>query len=160
VSNDKRRLAETAAYRRFSKPQGRVLALMHLLPHSSGVIAICRASWFADPGRAAQVRAPRQGKNRRSGELLSVAGQHTTAPLQSAGYTDISAATREEGVGVAAVNRDPGRYWVIGLQETGGVRTAATSSRGTDRTCLASRGYSRRSAADISATREAFVAQC
>src|ERR1700738_2280898 len=41
VSNDTRRLAENrsllAAY---SSPQGRVLAIMHLLPHSSGVIAI------------------------------------------------------------------------------------------------------------------------
>src|ERR1700678_3275709 len=41
ISNDTRRLLESrsllAAY---SSPQGRVLALMHLLPHSSGVIAI------------------------------------------------------------------------------------------------------------------------
>src|SRR5271155_606239 len=41
VSNDTLRLAQgenlLAAY---SSPQGRVLALMHLLPHSSGIVAI------------------------------------------------------------------------------------------------------------------------
>src|SRR3984893_8396544 len=41
ISNDTRRLTEgsplLAAY---SSPQGRVLALMHLLPHSTGVVAI------------------------------------------------------------------------------------------------------------------------
>src|SRR6202021_3919836 len=41
ISNDTRRLSESqsllAAY---SSPQGRVLALMHLLPHSRGIAAI------------------------------------------------------------------------------------------------------------------------
>src|ERR1700704_1162153 len=41
VSNDTRRLSENrGVFAAYSSPQGRVLALMHLLPHSSGVVAI------------------------------------------------------------------------------------------------------------------------
>src|ERR1700685_4625317 len=41
VSNDTRRLADgTSLLTSYSSPQGRVLALIYLLPHSSGVLAI------------------------------------------------------------------------------------------------------------------------
>ena len=41
VSNDTRRLTEGAPLlAAYSSPQGRVLAVMHLLPHSTGVVAI------------------------------------------------------------------------------------------------------------------------
>jgi len=41
VSNDTRRLTEGAPLlAAYSSPQGRVLTVMHLLPHSTGVVAI------------------------------------------------------------------------------------------------------------------------
>ncbi len=41
VSNDMRRLADgRSLFAAYSGPQGRVLALLHLLPHSSGIVAI------------------------------------------------------------------------------------------------------------------------
>jgi folate-binding protein YgfZ len=120
VSNDTRRLAENRSLSAaFSSPQGRVLALMHLLPHSSGVIAILPRELVLptlEGLRKFVLRA--KVKIEDAGELLSVAGQHDARRLQSAGYTDISAGyTEREGIGVAAVNRDPGRYWVIGAAE-------------------------------------------
>src|SRR5260370_35747935 len=43
VSNDTRRLTEGApVLAAYSKPQGRVLTVMHLLPHSTGVVSILR----------------------------------------------------------------------------------------------------------------------
>jgi folate-binding protein YgfZ len=110
VSNDTRRLAQNrsllAAY---SSPQGRVLALMHLLPHSSGVIAVLPRELVMptlEGLRRFVLRA--KVKIEDAGEFLSVAGLHDARRLQSAGYTE------KDGIGVAAVNRDPSRYWVIG----------------------------------------------
>ena len=89
VSNDTRRLAESqsllAAY---SSPQGRVLALMHLLPHSSGVIAILPRELVV-PTLAGLRKFVLRAKVKieDAGELLSVAGLHSMHRLQSAGIT-------------------------------------------------------------------------
>jgi folate-binding protein YgfZ len=122
VSNDTRRLAESqsllAAY---SSPQGRVLALMHLLPHSSGVIAILPRELVVptlEGLRKFVLRA--KVKIEDAGELLNVAGLHGMHRLQSAGITAPQSSTgyiEKEDIGVAAVNRDPGRFWVIGAAE-------------------------------------------
>jgi tRNA-modifying protein YgfZ len=122
VSNDTRRLAESqsllAAY---SSPQGRVLALMHLLPHSSGVIAILPRELVVptlEGLRKFVLRAKVMIED--AGELLSVAGLHGMHRLQSAGITAPQSSTgyiEKEDIGVAAVNRDPGRFWVIGAAE-------------------------------------------
>jgi folate-binding protein YgfZ len=122
LSNDTRRLAEgqglLAAY---SSPQGRVLALMHLLPHSSGIIAILPRELLAptlEGLRKFVLRA--KVKIEDASELLSVWGQHGTHPLQSLGLAAPSPANgyvETDSIGVAAVNRDPGRYWVIGAAE-------------------------------------------
>jgi folate-binding protein YgfZ len=116
VSNDTRRLAENrgllAAH---SSPQGRVLALMHLLPHSSGVVAVLPRELVLptlEGLRKFVLRA--KVKIEDAGELLSVAGQHDARRLQSAGYTENAGYVEKDGIGVAAVNGDPGRYWVIG----------------------------------------------
>jgi tRNA-modifying protein YgfZ len=113
VSNDTRRLAENrsllAAY---SSPQGRVLAIMHLLPHSSGVIAILPRELVLptlEGLRKFVLRA--KVKIEDAAEFLSVAGVHGAHRLPSTGYTE------KADIGVAAVNRDPGRYWVIGAAE-------------------------------------------
>jgi folate-binding protein YgfZ len=122
VSNDTRRLAESqsllAAY---SSPQGRVLALMHLLPHSSGVIAILPRELVV-PTLAGLRKFVLRAKVKieDAGELLSVAGLHGMHRLQSAGITAPQSSTgyiEKEDIGVAAVNRDPGRFWVIGAAE-------------------------------------------
>jgi tRNA-modifying protein YgfZ len=122
VSNDTRRLAENqsllAAY---SSPQGRVLALMHLLPHSSGVIAILPRELVVptlEGLRKFVLRA--KVKIEDAGELLSVAGLHGMHRLQSAGITAPQSSTgyiEKDDIGVAAVNRDPSRFWVIGAAE-------------------------------------------
>src|SRR5450631_107276 len=87
VSNDTRRLAQgqplLAAY---SSPQGRVLALMHLLPHSSGIIAILPRELVLPTLEALRrfvLRA--KVKIEDASDVLGVAGQHGARNLQSAG---------------------------------------------------------------------------
>src|ERR1700685_4488275 len=89
VSNDMRRLEQgrnlLAAY---SNPQGRVLALMHLLPHSSGIIAILPRELVLptlEGLRRFVLRA--KVKIEDASELLSVSGHHGTEHLQAAGIT-------------------------------------------------------------------------
>jgi folate-binding protein YgfZ len=122
VSNDTRRLVDgqglLAAY---SSPQGRVLALMQLLPHSSGVIAILPRELVLltlDGLRKFVLRA--KVKIEDASELLSVSGQHDTRHLQAAGiaFPQSNAGYVEHNdIGVGVVNRDAGRYWVIGAAE-------------------------------------------
>jgi tRNA-modifying protein YgfZ len=122
VSNDTRRLAESqsllAAY---SSPQGRVLALMHLLPHSSGVIAILPRELVV-PTLAGLRKFVLRAKVmiEDAGELLCVAGLHGMHRLQSAGVTAPQSSAgyvEKEDIGVTAVNRDASRFWVIGAAE-------------------------------------------
>jgi tRNA-modifying protein YgfZ len=163
VSNDTRRLAEgrglLAAY---SSPQGRVLALMHLLPHSSGVIAILPRDLVLptlEGLRKFVLRA--KVKIEDAGEFLSVAGIHDSRLLQSAGYTE------KDGVGVAAVNHDPGRRWVIGAAGKLAEHGLDGDPRHTDRVEHVEQIEHDWRLADIRAglpqiylaTREAFVAQ-
>jgi folate-binding protein YgfZ len=119
VSNDTRRLAAgrglLAAY---SSPQGRVLALMHLLPHSSGTIAILPRELVLptlEILRRFVLRA--KVKMDDASEVLGISGQHGTHQLQSAGIvappTGADYAETAD-IGVGAVNHDAGRYWVVG----------------------------------------------
>jgi tRNA-modifying protein YgfZ len=125
VSNDTRPLAENrsllAAY---SSPQGRVLAIMHLLPHSSGVIAVLPRELVLptlEGLRKYVLRA--KVKIEDAGESLSVAGVHgahrlpSPAYTEKAGYAEKADYVEKDDIGVAAVNRDSGRYWVIGAEE-------------------------------------------
>jgi hypothetical protein len=122
VSNDTRRLAAgqcvLAAY---SSPQGRVLAVLHLLPHASGIIAILPRELLA-PTIAALRKFVLRAKVtiEDAGESLCVAGAHELRHLTSAGLaappSDTGYAETEE-IGVANVHRDPSRYWVIGAAE-------------------------------------------
>jgi tRNA-modifying protein YgfZ len=122
VSNDTRRLTEgrplLAAY---SSPQGRVLAVMHLLPHSSGIAAILPRELVL-PTLEALRRFVLRAKVKidDASEQLSVSGQHGTSHLRSAGIAAPDNGTRymeTEDVGVGAVSRDGDRYWVIGSPE-------------------------------------------
>jgi tRNA-modifying protein YgfZ len=122
VSNDTRRLAEgqslPAAY---SSPQGRVLALMHLLPHSSGIVAILPRELVLPTLEALRrfvLRA--KVKIEDSSDVLGVAGQYGARSLQSAGIATPQSSTgyaEEEEIGVSAVNHDAGRYWVVAAAE-------------------------------------------
>jgi folate-binding protein YgfZ len=119
VSNDTRRLADgrclLAAY---SSPQGRVLALMHLLPHSSGVIAILPRELVAptmDALRKFVLRA--KVKIEDPGELFSVAGAHDVRHLEAAGLAAPQSGSgylETDEIGVASVHRDSSRCWIIG----------------------------------------------
>jgi folate-binding protein YgfZ len=125
VSNDARRLAENRSLlAAFSSPQGRVLAIMHLLPHSSGVIAVLPRELVLptlEGLRKYVLRA--KVKIEDAGEFLSVAGVHGAHRLPSPGYTEKAGDAEKadyvekDDIGVAAVNRDPGRCWVIGAEE-------------------------------------------
>jgi tRNA-modifying protein YgfZ len=108
VSNDTRRLAAgnplLAAY---SSPQGRVLALIYLVPHSSGVIAILPRE-LKQPTLERMRKFILRAKVRieDTGESLALAGVFG-APPPRAGYAE------EDGVGLAAVAHDADRHWVI-----------------------------------------------
>jgi tRNA-modifying protein YgfZ len=118
VSNDTGRLRSgnplLAAY---SNPQGRVLAVMHLLPHSSGVAAILPRELVAptlERLRKFVLRAKVQMED--PGESLQVSGQHGVEALHRAQITVPHAEpgyVESAGVGVAAVRPGAERYWVI-----------------------------------------------
>jgi folate-binding protein YgfZ len=115
VTNDTRRLAENRSLlAAFLSPQGRVLALMQLRPHSSGVIAILPRELVSPTMEALRKFVLRaKVKIEAAGEILSVAGAHGSSPLQPEGDGYIE----KDGIGVAAVSGGPGRYWVIGAAE-------------------------------------------
>jgi tRNA-modifying protein YgfZ len=166
VSNDTRRLAEgrslLAAY---SSPQGRVLAIMHLLPHSSGIAAILPRDLISPTLETLRRFVLRAKVKIEDGvEVLSVAGHHGAQGLQSAGIAvpaSNAGYTETDGIGVAAVNGDPSRYWVIGAAETLAERGLAGDATQAEKV---EHGWR---LADIRAglpqiylsTREAFVAQ-
>jgi len=123
LSNDTRRLADgqplLAAY---SSPQGRVLALMHLLPHSSGTIAILPRELVSPTAEALRrfvLRAKVRIEN--ASDLLWIAGRQAGNP-PAAGEQPQSGYRESDGVGTAPVNRDPSRYWVIGSGDPGSHR--------------------------------------
>jgi folate-binding protein YgfZ len=95
-----------------------VLAIMHLLPHSSGVVAILPRELVSptmEGLRRFVLRA--KVKIEDAGEFLRVAGVHGAQRLQSAGFEEKADYVEKDDIGVAAVNGDPGRYWVIGAAE-------------------------------------------
>jgi tRNA-modifying protein YgfZ len=113
VSNDTQRLTENrpllAAY---SSAQGRVLALIYLLPHSSGVIAILPREILRttmERMRKFILRAKVQIED--AGDSLAVAGYAGEMPQASSGYTEI------DGMGVAPVGHDKNRHWLIAAAE-------------------------------------------
>jgi folate-binding protein YgfZ len=156
ISNDTRRLAEgQSLFAAYSSPQGRVLALLHLLPHSSGIVAILPrelVSATLDALRRFVLRA--KVKIDDASDLLWVEGRHAESAQQSqSGYLETG------GLGTAPVNHDSSRYWVIGAASpTSPSAPASPSSQAVEHAWRL---------ADIRAglpqiylaTREAFVAQ-
>ena len=119
VSNDTRRLSEgspmLAAY---SNPQGRVLAVMHLLPHSTGVAAILPRELLS-PTLARLRKFVLRAKVHMAdaGDDLAVSGQHGALALQAAGLPvphGDPGYVEQDGIGVGVVKRGLERFWVIG----------------------------------------------
>jgi tRNA-modifying protein YgfZ len=112
VSNDTQRLTENAPLlSAYSSAQGRVLALIYLLPHSSGVIAILPREILRttmERMRKFILRAKVQIED--AGDSLAVAGCVGAMPMSS-GYTEM------DGVGVAPVGHDKNRHWLIAAAE-------------------------------------------
>ena len=117
VTNDLKRLtANNTMLAAYLTPQGRVLALMHLLPHSSGTLAILPRELMqptAERLRKFVLRA--KVKIEDPGESLLVAGCHGSAALGQAGLPvpgEAGGYAELNGVGVARIGRET-RYWVV-----------------------------------------------
>jgi folate-binding protein YgfZ len=162
VSNDTERLAQGGALLcAYSNAQGRVLAVMSLLPHSTGIVAILPAE-LVTPIAAALRKFVLRSKLRIEAcptELI-VAGQHGAAGLQGAGLpvpAGFGAYQEAQGIGVARIHEPKDRFWLIG---------APPALAALDQGSAAQREADWR-LADIraglpqvyAATREAFVAQ-
>jgi folate-binding protein YgfZ len=113
VSNDTQRLiGNTPLLAAYSSAQGRVLSLIYLLPHSSGVIAILPREILGmtmERMRKFILRAKVQIED--AGDSLAVAGCVGVAPQSSGGYTEM------HGVGTAPVGHDKNRHWLIAAAE-------------------------------------------
>jgi tRNA-modifying protein YgfZ len=113
VSNDTQRLAaSTPVLAAYSTAQGRVLALIYLLPHSSGVVAILPREILAstlERMRRFILRAKVRIED--AADTLVVAG-HVGATIQAS-----SRYVEQDGVGMAPVGPDANRHWIIGPPE-------------------------------------------
>jgi tRNA-modifying protein YgfZ len=120
ISNDTDRLAQGRSLLcALSSAQGRVLAVMTLLPHSAGVIAIVPTDLLAPVAARLQkfvLRSKVRIEEPAAADLV-VAGQHGPAGLQRTDLPvpqGISAYAEAQGIGVARLNDLHERYWVIG----------------------------------------------
>jgi hypothetical protein len=121
VSNDTRLLAQgRSVLAAYSSPQGRVLALLRLLPHSSGVLALLPRELVMPTMQALGKFVLRaKVKIEDASEALRIVGVHGADRLQSAGLAAPSSMAYAEPheLGVAAVTGDPARYWVVAAEE-------------------------------------------
>jgi folate-binding protein YgfZ len=162
VSSDTRRLGDNVPlFSSYSNPQGRVLALIYLLPHSSGVAAILPRELLLptlERMRKFILRAKVQIEE--AGESLSVAGVHGEQTLRSAGLPipkDANGYLEHHGIGVARVSHDGNRFWVIGAASKLAEVPGAADAPGSDEWRLAD---IRAGLPQVyAATSEAFVAQ-
>jgi tRNA-modifying protein YgfZ len=113
VSNDTQRLGQnTPVLAAYSTAQGRVLALIYLLPHSSGVIAILpREILSSTMERMRKFVLRAKVRIEDAADTLVVAGLSGAIAHADARYVE------HDGVGVAAVGHDANRRWVIGSPE-------------------------------------------
>jgi tRNA-modifying protein YgfZ len=152
VSNDTQQLARgvpvLAAY---STAQGRVLALIYLLPHSSGVVAILPREILLPTMERMRKFILRAKVRIEDAADLVVAGGFAT-PGTSAGYIE------HDGIGTAPLGHDASRFWIIGpLEKIPASADAAAASRFEEEWRLAD---IRAGLPQVyAATSEAFVAQ-
>jgi tRNA-modifying protein YgfZ len=109
VSNDTQRLSERApVLAAYSTAQGRVLALIYLLPHSSGVVAILPREILAATMERMRKFILRAKVRIEDAADLIVAGQFGATPETGSRYVE------HDGVGTAPVGHDAARHWIIG----------------------------------------------
>ncbi len=118
ISNDTNRLADgSSLFAAYSSPQGRVLALIYLLPHSSGIAGIVPRELLASTlERLKKFVLRAKVKIEDAGDDWVVAGCNSEAALRNLGLPIPDAPGRyveHNGIGVAAVGTEH-RYWVIG----------------------------------------------
>lgn len=127
VSNDTRRLSTRAPLlAAYCTPQGRVIAVMQLIPHSSGIIAVLPRELVARV-----LESLRKYVLRAKVKIEDVTAQYACIGLHAPGARgtgtsglDLSwildaghAYAERGGVGIARVAGDSDRYWVIGSAE-------------------------------------------
>jgi folate-binding protein YgfZ len=161
ISNDTQGLTENkTVFAAYSSAQGRALALIYLLPHSSGVAAILPRE-ILQPTLERMRKYILRAKVRieDAGESLIVAGLVGTPPQSSSRYVE------RDGVGMAPVGRDQNRFWIIGAPDK---IDAAVDAASATADAANAKGFERAwRLADIraglpqvyAATSEAFIAQ-
>jgi folate-binding protein YgfZ len=121
VSNDTQPLSQsTPVLAAYSTAQGRVLALIYLLPHSTGVVAILpREILAATMERMRKFILRAKVRIEDAADTLIVAGR--SAPSRGgASMLDTKVSSRyveQDGIGTAPVGHDGNRHWVIGPPE-------------------------------------------
>jgi tRNA-modifying protein YgfZ len=166
ISNDTNRLADRSSlFAAYSSPQGRVLALIYLLPHSSGIAAIVPRELLASTmERLKKFVLRSKVKIEDAGGDLVVAGYYGEAALRQLGLPIPDAPGRyveHNGIGIAAVGMKAAvgtehRYWVIGAAADPALApTAATQIERDWRLADIHAGLPQ----VYSSTSEAFVAQ-
>ncbi len=131
LSNDTRLLAaRSPLLAAYSTPQGRVVAILHLLPHSSGIIALLPRE-LATPTRERLRKFVLRAKVQIEdiSEQFAVLGVAGAAGLRAAGLPTPDSEpgyVEVEGVGVSRLGHDPSRYWAIGDNATIGGNAALT----------------------------------
>ncbi len=123
VSNDTRRLsAREPLLAAYCTAQGRVISLLHLLPHSSGIIALLPRDVLVPTMQALRKFVLRAKVDIADlSEQFSVIGQHGAEALRAARLPIPDAANgyvEQAGLGVGSVRAGPGRYWLIGPSES------------------------------------------
>jgi folate-binding protein YgfZ len=124
VSNDTGTLAQGSTVRcAYSTPQGRVIAVLTLIPHSSGILALLPLE-LADSTAQRLAKFILRSKVRIEdvSAEFSVAGQRGPARIIAAGLAVPAAAggyVESREIGVARVAGDDSRFWIVG--PTGGL---------------------------------------
>jgi tRNA-modifying protein YgfZ len=123
VSSDTRRLAAGAPLlTAYSSAQGRVIAVLHLLPHSSGVLAVLpRELLTATAERLRKFVLRAKVKIEDSSERFAIIGLRDAAALAAAGLEapDERGYLERDGIGVArlgpagAASDGHARFWVV-----------------------------------------------
>jgi len=110
ISNDARRLvAHEPLLAAYSTPQGRVLTVLRLLPHSSGVIAILpRELVLSTLERLRKFVLRAKVTIEDLSTQFAVIGGQGAAADESRGYVE------RAGIGIARVAAGAARYWAVG----------------------------------------------
>ena len=163
LSNDTQRLAAgvplLAAY---SSPQGRVVAVMHLLPHSEGLLALLpREIVLPTLERLRKFVMRSKVTLEDVSDRFAVAGHHGAADLERWGLKAPDSArgySEVDGVGVGRVGTTIDRYWIVGAHDelaTRGLPAATADGENAWRLADIRAGLPQ----VYAATREMFVAQ-